>query len=100
MTTYTKEKLDKLSLVELKVIAKEIKIPINGSKPELIKKILLEFKPQPVVINTHQVRDGRKIVGVAISDKEKLQKMGSLVERSLATYSYSSMGVIYYETIV
>ena len=37
MNEYTKEKLNKLSLVELKVIAKELKISIVGSKSDLIK---------------------------------------------------------------
>jgi hypothetical protein len=100
MSEYTKDKLDKLSLVELKVIAKELKISIAGSKTEIIKRILAEFKPQPILINTHQPRDGKKVIGVAINDKEKLVKMGQLVEKSQATYQYYSMGVVYFDTIL
>jgi hypothetical protein len=100
MNEYTKEKLNKLSLVELKVIAKELKISIVGSKSDLIKRILAEFKPQPIQINTHPMKDGKRIVGVQLNDKEKLVKMGSMVEKSQASFSYYSMGVVYYETIV
>ena len=64
MNEYTKEKLNKLSLVELKVIAKELKISIVGSKSDLIKRILAEFKPQPIQINTHQIKDGKTIIGI------------------------------------
>jgi len=35
-----------------------------------------------------------------LNDKEKLVKMGSMVEKSQASFSYYSMGVVYYETIV
>jgi hypothetical protein len=99
MNEYTKEKLNKLSLVELKVIAKELKISIVGSKSDLIKRILGEFKPQPIQINTHQIKDGKTIVGILLNDKEKLVKIGSLIEKSQASFSYYSMGVVYYETI-
>ena len=98
MNEYTKEKLNKLSLVELKVIAKELKISIVGSK--LIKRILAEFKPQPIQINTHPIKDGKTIIGISLNDKEKLVKMGSMVEKSQSSFSYYSMGVVYYETIV
>lgn len=100
MSEYTKDKLDKLSLVEIKVIAKELKISITGSKSDLIKRILGEFKPQPIQINAHPIKDGKRIVGVQLNDKEKLVKMGSMVEKSQASFSYYSMGVVYYETIV
>jgi len=100
MSEYTKEKLDKLSLVELKVIAKELKISIAGTKTEIIKRILSEFKPQPILINIHQPRDGKKTIGVALNDKEKLVRMGQLVEKSQASFQYYSMGVMYYDTIV
>lgn len=100
MSEYTKEKLDKLSLVEIKVIAKELKISITGSKSDLIKRILGEFKPQPIQINTHPIKEGKRIVGVQLNDKEKLIKMGSMIEKSQASFSYYSMGVVYYEIIV
>lgn len=100
MNEYTKEKLNKLSLVELKAIAKELKISIVGSKSDLIKRILAEFKPQPIQINTHQIKDGKTIIGISLNDKEKLVKMGSMVEKSQSSFSYYSMGVVYYETIV
>ena len=100
MNEYTKEKLNKLSLVELKVIAKELKISIVGSKSDLIKRILAEFNPQPIQINTHQIKDGKTIIGISLNDKEKLVKMGSMVEKSQSSFCYYSMGVVYYETIV
>lgn len=100
MNEYTKDKLNKLSLVELKVIAKELKISIVGTKSNLLKRILCEFKPQPIQINTHQIKDGKIILGIPSNDKEKLIKMGSMIEKSQASFYYYSMGVVYYETIV
>ena len=81
MTEYTKQKLDSQSLVEIKLIAKELKISIAGTKSELIRRILAEFKPQPVLINTHPPKDGKQIIGIKLNDKDRLVQNSSLIDK-------------------
>lgn len=94
---YTKEKLDNLSLVEIKHICKSHKLPFTGTKSRLIKLILDLYKPEVVTINDHKgLYNGKKIVGIKLTDKEGLVNMGKMVEKSNAKFSYYSMGVSYY----
>ena len=97
MTEYTKQKLDSKSLVEIKLIAKELKISIAGTKSELIRRILAEFKPQPVLINTHPPKDGKQIVGIKLNDKDRLIQNSSLIEQKKSRFVYYSMGAVYFE---
>lgn len=97
MNNLTKQNLDSKSLVELKVLAKELKLSIAGSKSEIIRRILGEFKPQPVLINTHPIKDGRKIIGIKMDDNDNLKMNGVKVEQKNSRFVYYSMGVLYFE---
>ena len=48
---YNRENLNKLSLVELKVICKNLRLKLTGTKAQLIKSIIDLMKPQPEVVS-------------------------------------------------
>lgn len=94
---YTKEKLNKLSLVELKHICKGHNLPITGTKSNLIKLILDLYKPEVTSINEHKgLYNGKKIIGIKLIDKEGLTSMGKMVEKGKSKFTYYSMGVTYF----
>jgi hypothetical protein len=95
--SYSKEILESLSLVEVKHICKNRNLPITGGKSKLINLILENIKPETVTINKHKSLDNnKKIIGIKLTDKEELIKMGKMVEKQISTFSYFSMGVCYY----
>jgi hypothetical protein len=90
---------DKLSLVELKNICKNRRLPYSGSKKQLLKRLEDFEKPTPISINTHKHLDlpkGKKIVGVVMGDKEKSQKIGKEREKGKVKFMYWAMDVHYY----
>ncbi len=90
---------DKLSLVELKNLCKNRRLPYSGSKNLLIKRLKEFEKPTPISINTHKHLDlpkGKKIVGVVMGDKEKSHRIGKEIEKGRAKLMYWAMDVHYY----
>lgn len=96
----TKENLKKLSLQELKILAKSYKLLIGGTKTQIIKRLLDHTRPEPVVIHSHPASLsplGRKIVGAKTTEGDKLRQLGQQVEKKHAFKLYYSMGVHYFE---
>lgn len=96
---HTKEQLKETSLVELKILCKKYGLSITGTKGTLITRILTAEKPDKPVFNKHnnnETPQGKKIIGIEISDTEKYVEMGKLVESRKAELFYYSMGVHYY----
>ena len=97
-----KEKLQKLHLIELKNIAKSLKIQYGGSKSQLIKRIIDASTPEVFkpVVHSHSAQSSpidKKIVGVITSDKERMIQIGKQKELNRAKDLYYSLGVLYYE---
>lgn len=97
-----KENLQKLHLIELKNIAKSLKIQYGGSKPQLIKRIIDASTPEVFkpVVHSHSAQASpidKKIVGVITSDKERMIQIGKQKELNRARDLYYSLGVLYYE---
>jgi len=96
----TKDNLKKLSLQELKILAKSYKLLIGGTKTQIIKRILDHTRPEPVVVHSHPASLsplGRKIVGAKTTEGDKLRQLGQQVEKKRAFKLYYSMGVHYFE---
>ena len=96
----TKENLKKLSLQELKILAKSYKLLIGGTKTQIIKRLLDHTRPEPVVVHSHPSSLsplGRKIVGAKTTEGDKLRQLGQQVEKKYAFKLYYSMGVHYFE---
>ena len=96
----TKENLKKLSLQELKILAKSYKLLIGGTKTQIIKRLLDHTRPEPVVVHSHPESLsplGRKIVGAKTTEGDKLRQLGQQVEKKYAFKLYYSMGVHYFE---
>ena len=96
----TKDNLKKLSLQELKILAKSYKLLIGGTKTQIIKRLLDHTRPEPVVVNSHPASLsplGRKIVGAKTTEGDKLRQLGQQVEKKHAFKLYYSMGVHYFE---
>ena len=96
----TKENLKKLSLQELKILAKSYKLLIGGTKTQIIKRLLDHTRPEPVVVHSHPASLsplGRKIVGAKTTEGDKLRQLGQQVEKKRAFKLYYSMGVHYFE---
>jgi len=96
----TKENLKKLSLQELKILAKSYKLLIGGTKTQIIKRLLDHTRPEPVVVHSHPASLsplGRKIVGAKTTEGDKLRQLGQQVEKKYAFKLYYSMGVHYFE---
>ena len=100
MSKYSKEELSKKSLVEIKIIAKELRIPISGSKSQIISLILDSFKPIVSSLNTHTSRgkNAHTIYGIKMTDKEKLISNSKKIEEKKCKYLYYSMGYFYFST--
>jgi len=96
----TKENLKKLSLQELKILAKSYKLLIGGTKTQIIKRLLDHTRPEPVVVHSHPASLsplGRKIVGAKTTEGDKLRQLGQQVEKKYAFKLYYSIGVHYFE---
>jgi len=96
----TKENLKKLSLQELKILAKSYKLLIGGTKTQIIKRLLDHTRPEPVVVHSHPASLsplGRKIVGAKTTEGDKLRQLGQQVEKKHAFKLYYSTGVHYFE---
>jgi len=96
----TKENLKKLSLQELKILAKSYKLLIGGTKTQIIKRLLDHTRPEPVVVHSHPASLsplGRKIVGAKTTEGDKLRQLGQQVEKKHAFKLYYSMRVHYFE---
>ena len=97
--SHTKEELNKLSLVELKLLCKEYRIASSGTKAKLIKSILDIEKPVPVTVNTsteYKPPKDKKIIGLKSTDHNKRLQIGRLREKNDVIDLYYSMGVHYY----
>ncbi len=99
---YTKESLNKLHIVELKNVAKSLKLQYGGSKTQLIKRIIDANTPdntKPVVHShpAHLSPPDKKIIGVIVEDTPKMIQIGKLKEHNKARDLYYSLGVLYYE---
>lgn len=98
----TKEKLNKLHIIELKNIAKSLKIQFGGTKTQLVKRIIDASTPEVFkpVIHSHPPSaspQDKKIVGVIISDTSRMNQIGRLRETNKVKDLYYSLGVWYYE---
>lgn len=97
--TYTKEELNKLSLVELKLICKEYRLHRTGTKSNLIKSILDSEKEDPIIVSIpkeYKPPKGKKVIGLKIDEKEKRFQLGREREKNKVQTLYYSMGVHYY----
>jgi len=96
---YTKENLNNLSLVELKLLCKELNISRTGTKKQLIKLIIDIVKPEPEVISIpkdYKPPKGKKIVTIKLSERDKQIQLGKFREKENVKNLYYSMGVYYY----
>lgn len=96
---HTRENLNKLSLVEIKLICKEYNLHRTGTKSVLIKRILDFTKPIPITINIpteYKPPKGQKVIGVLLTDSEKHKQIGKLREKNKVKDLYYSMGAHYY----
>jgi len=100
MSRYTKEELNKKHLVELKVIAKELRMPFSGTKSQIINLILDATKPIVSTVNTHSHlgKAYSKIYGIKISDKENLTQNSKKIEEGRCKFLYYSLGFLYFST--
>ena len=100
MEIKTKEDLKKLSLQELKILCKDLKVGISGSKTQLVNRAWDYLKPVPVHVNTHSDSaspDGKKIIGIKKGERDKYIQIGRQVEKRDARFIYYAMDVHYYE---
>jgi hypothetical protein len=89
------EKLESLSLPEIKNLCKKYDIGIVGEKKDLIKKLKYFLDPVPDSLNTHSGRKiptDKKIVGVKIEEKVKL----NTILKNKGHFLYYSFGYQYY----
>ena len=89
------EDLNKLELPEIKSLCKQYGIGVVGDKKSLIKNLKYFLDPVVESLNTHpgrKIPDGKKIVGVKINEKDKL----NLILKSKGTFLYYSFGYHYY----
>jgi len=96
---YTREELNKLSLVELKIICKEYNLHRSGTKSTLIKSILDLEKPEPVKVHIpteYKPPKDKKVIGLKIDEKEKRIQLSKEREKGRVLDLYYSMGVHYY----
>jgi len=96
---YTKENLKNLSLVELKLICKELHINRSGTKTQLINSIVELMKPSPKIVSIpkeYKPPKDKKVVGIKMNENEKQVQIGKLKEKGLTRFLYYSMGTNYY----
>lgn len=100
MEVKTKNDLKKLSLQELKIMCKNMKLGVSGTKTQLINKIWDYEKPQPIMVNSHSdsvSSDGKKIIGIKKGERDKYMQVGRQVEKGEGRFIYYAMDVHYYE---
>jgi len=89
------ENLNDLPLPDLKTLCKKYGISVVGDKKSLIKNLKYFLDPVEGTLNTHSGRklpDGKKIVGVKIDEKDKV----NLILNNKGTFLYYSFGYHYY----
>jgi hypothetical protein len=89
------EKLETLSLPEIKNLCKKYDIGTIGDKKDLIKKLKYFLDPVEGTLNQHTVRKlppNKKIVGLKVSEKDKL----NLILKNKGSFLYYSFGFQYY----
>lgn len=89
------EKLETLDLPEIKSLCKKYGISVVGDKKSLIKNLKYFLDPVVETLNSHPGRklpDGKKIVGVKINEKDKV----NLILKNKGTFLYYSFGYHYY----
>jgi hypothetical protein len=89
------ENLELLDVLEIKSLCKKYDIGVVGDKKTLIKKLKYFLNPIQDVLNVHPGRklpQGKAIVGVKTSEKEKL----NLILKSKGIFMYYSLGYQYY----
>jgi hypothetical protein len=89
------EDLNKLDLPEIKTLCKKYGIGTVGDKKDLIKKLKYFLDPIEDVLNTHpgrKLQKDQKIVGVKVSDKEKINS----TLKGKGQFLYYSLGYHYY----
>ena len=87
--------LEKLDLPEIKSLCKKYDIGVVGEKKDLIKKLKYFLDPVEETINVHSGRKipkDKKIVGVKINEKEKL----NTIIKNKGHFLYYSFGFQYY----
>jgi len=96
---YTKEELNKLSLVEIKLLCKELRLERSGTKAKLIKSIVELMKPEPEIVSIpkeFKPPTGKKVIGLKMSEHEKRVQLGKLREKGKVQNLYYAMGTHYY----
>jgi len=96
---YTREELNKLSLVEIKLLCKELHLERTGTKAKLIKSIVDFMKPEPEIISIpkeYKPPTGKKIIGLKMSEHDKRVQIGKLREKGKVQDLYYSMNAHYY----
>lgn len=89
------EKLESLDLPKIKSLCKKYGISVVGDKKSLIKNLKYFLDPVVESLNTHpgrKIPDGKKIVGVKINEKDKV----NLILKNKGTFLYYSFGYHYY----
>ena len=89
------ENLEKLALPEIKSLCKKYGISTVGDKKSLIKNLKYFLEPVDGTLNTHGGRklpDGKKIAGVKVGEKEKL----NLILNNKGAFLYYSFGYKYF----
>jgi hypothetical protein len=89
------EDINKLDLPEIKSLCKKYGISSVGDKKSLVKKLKYFLDPIEDVLNTHpgrKLQKDQKIVGVKISDKEKINS----ILKNKGQFLYYSLGYQYY----
>jgi hypothetical protein len=89
------ENLETLSLPEIKSLCKKYGTSTVGDKKSLIKNLKYFLDPVEGTLNTHGGRklpDGKKIAGVKVGEKEKL----NLILKNKGSFLYYSFGYKYF----
>ena len=95
-----KEELKKLSLQELKLMAKSHGLNYGGTKAQIIKSIIDYNTPDEVRVHSHPASlsgPDKKIIGIKLDEKEKQIQVGKEREKGRSKLLYYSMGVHYHE---
>jgi hypothetical protein len=90
------ENLNTLDIIEIKSLCKKYGIGTVGDKKDLIKKLKYFLDPIEDVLNTQhpgrKLQKDQKIVGVKVSDKEKINS----TLKGKGQFLYYSLGYHYY----
>ena len=89
------EDLNSLDLVGIKSLCKKYDISTIGDKKDLIKKLKYFLDPLEGTLNVHngrKISPNKKIVGVKVSEKEKINQ----ILKSKGSFLYYSFEYQYY----